>query len=69
MAHGWLNLQMRNRGYGGLTVSYTWILDCAGVSVPNPPIVQGSAILLRLVRDFLSGKKIEVHSILGILEL
>ena len=69
MAHGWLNLQTRNRGYRGLTVSYTWILDCAGVSVPNPPIVQGSAILLRLVRDFLSGKKIEVHSILGILEL
>ena len=69
MAHGWLNLQMRNRGYRGLTVSYTWILDCAGVSVPNPPIFQGSAILLRLVRDFLSGKKIEVHSILGILEL
>ena len=57
MAHGWLNLQMRNHGYGGLTVSYTWIFDCAGVSVPIPPAVQASAILLRLVRDFLSGKK------------
>ena len=49
MAHSQLNPQMRHRGYGGLTVNYTWIFDCAKPSTPNSLLVQGSAVLLRLL--------------------
>lgn len=44
MIQGWIN--QRNHRYGGPTISYTQVFDCAGVSIPEPALFKGQQCMV-----------------------